>query len=141
VVRRSSKHLTGPEMPREQAVAALVDDLALLAVVAVAAAALLRMGVDWTLLLPVLAVLGFLALALVKGVAAQLRRPLTGLEALVGREAVVDEAIGDGREAVVRVEGEYWRARCRSPCRPGARVRVVGYEGLTLLVEPVEDNT
>ena len=32
--------------------------------------------------------------------------------------------------------GELWRARCESGADPGVTVRVVGRDGLTLLVEP-----
>lgn len=36
----------------------------------------------------------------------------------------------------IRVAGELWRARCEDGAEAGERVRVVGREGLTLLVEP-----
>jgi membrane-bound serine protease (ClpP class) len=36
----------------------------------------------------------------------------------------------------VRVQGELWRARCEAGADPGETVRIVGREGLTLLVEP-----
>jgi membrane-bound serine protease (ClpP class) len=66
------------------------------------------------------------------------RRPLTGSEELVG---AVGEALGDfDRGGRVRIHGESWVARARGPVRRGQRVRVVAVEGLSLEVEPVEEN-
>jgi membrane-bound serine protease (ClpP class) len=63
------------------------------------------------------------------------RRPVvTGEEALLGAlgETVSWES-GEGR---VWLRGEVWQARGAGPLAPGARVRVVAREGLTLIVEP-----
>jgi membrane-bound serine protease (ClpP class) len=61
------------------------------------------------------------------------RAVITGKEALLGAEG---EAVAwDGREGRIRVSGEIWRARAASPVAPGARVRVVGRDGLVLVVE------
>ncbi|HEY8555345.1 MAG TPA: nodulation protein NfeD [Burkholderiales bacterium] len=59
-----------------------------------------------------------------------------------GREQMLG-AIGEATEAFtdsgwVRVMGEMWRARSRTPVAAGQRIRVVGMEGLTLTVEPYE---
>ena len=59
------------------------------------------------------------------------RRAVTGAEALVGRTAVV------ARENHVRIAGELWAARSDQPLREGAGVRVVGVDGLTLVVTPL----
>jgi membrane-bound serine protease (ClpP class) len=59
-----------------------------------------------------------------------------GAETLVGREVEVRDACRPlGR---VRVKGELWRARCAAGAAAGETVRVVGLDGLTLVVEPVE---
>ncbi|MFN3337652.1 MAG: NfeD family protein, partial [Thermomicrobium sp.] len=66
---------------------------------------------------------------------AHARRPATGREALIGARAVVRRALEP--EGLVFVEGELWRARSLSgPIPAGQRVRIVGIEGLVLLVEP-----
>jgi membrane-bound serine protease (ClpP class) len=64
------------------------------------------------------------------------RRPIaTGGEALIGSEGEVVSWQGvDGR---VRVKGEIWRARSASPLAAGARVKVIGRDGLVLRVEAV----
>jgi membrane-bound serine protease (ClpP class) len=57
-----------------------------------------------------------------------------GAEALVGAEG---EALGwEQNEGRVRVQGEIWRARAAKPLQAGARIRVVGRQGLVLTVEP-----
>ncbi|GBD17629.1 hypothetical protein HRbin27_00113 [bacterium HR27] len=71
---------------------------------------------------------------------AHARRPATGKEALIGARAIVRRALEP--EGMVFVEGELWRARSLSgPIPAGQTVRVVGLEGLVLLVEPLTEET
>jgi membrane-bound serine protease (ClpP class) len=57
-----------------------------------------------------------------------------GAETLIGSTAqVASECRPLGQ---VRVQGELWRARCDAGAAVGETVRIVGREGLTLLVEP-----
>ena len=59
-----------------------------------------------------------------------------GPETLVGGSG---RAITEVRpEGMVRVRGEDWRARSAQGVDAGHRVRVVGRDQLTLIVEPVE---
>jgi membrane-bound serine protease (ClpP class) len=63
------------------------------------------------------------------------RSVITGKEALLGAEA---QAISwNGQEGRIRIEGEVWRARAKASLQPGARVKVVGRDGLVLIVEPI----
>jgi membrane protein implicated in regulation of membrane protease activity len=62
------------------------------------------------------------------------RRRVVGAETLIGREAVVSEPCRPLGQ--VRLDGEIWEARCDAGASPGARVRIVGRDGLTLVVEP-----
>jgi membrane-bound serine protease (ClpP class) len=62
------------------------------------------------------------------------RRIQAGAETLIGARAVVASACRPTGQ--VRVQGELWRARCEAGADPGETVRIVGREGLTLLVEP-----
>jgi membrane-bound serine protease (ClpP class) len=56
-----------------------------------------------------------------------------GAQNLVGQTAtVVSSCHPDGQ---VRVSGEIWAARCPSGADQGATVRVIGVDGLTLVVE------
>jgi membrane protein implicated in regulation of membrane protease activity len=63
------------------------------------------------------------------------RRAQVGAEALIGATAeVVAPCMPTGQ---VRVAGELWQARCPVGAGVGERVRILGLDGLTLLVEPV----
>ena len=62
------------------------------------------------------------------------RRIQAGAETLIGARAVVVSPCRPAGQ--VRVQGELWRARCEPGAEPGETVRIVGREGLTLLVEP-----
>ncbi|HZU77077.1 MAG TPA: nodulation protein NfeD [Dehalococcoidia bacterium] len=62
---------------------------------------------------------------------------VTGGSAMIGETAVVLEALTG--EGWARVRGERWRVRCARPLPAGAKARVVGVQGLTLTIEPIED--
>jgi len=56
------------------------------------------------------------------------RRAVTGVEALIGKTAIVSSP------TQVRVAGELWEARSADPLVVGEEVEVVGVDGLTLQV-------
>ena len=66
-----------------------------------------------------------------------------GRRGITGESAVVTEPIGAGGKGTVRVgSGEFWTARAMysgDEIVEGARVRVLDTDGLTALVEPVEN--
>lgn len=64
------------------------------------------------------------------------RRVQVGAETLIGAFGQVTSACRPLGQA--RVAGELWGARCERGADPGSTVRVVGRNGLTLVVEPVE---
>jgi len=65
------------------------------------------------------------------------RPALTGAEGLVGRTATVRERLGP--EGQVFVSGEIWRAIAEGEAfEPGAQVRIVAVDGLTLKVAKAE---
>jgi membrane protein implicated in regulation of membrane protease activity len=65
----------------------------------------------------------------------QRRRPDVGVEALIGRRAIV---AADCRPyGQVRVAGELWQARCAAGAAAGDEVLIRSVDGLTLVVEPV----
>ena len=62
--------------------------------------------------------------------------PKVGAETLIGTTGrVVTDCRPTG---TVRVHGEVWQARCDTGAAVGQRVRIVGRDRLTLLVEPLE---
>jgi membrane protein implicated in regulation of membrane protease activity len=59
----------------------------------------------------------------------------TGVEAMLGQEAVVTEALAEGHGGTVRINGELWSARpLGGPVAEGERVIVEQIEGLKLWV-------
>ena len=69
-------------------------------------------------------------------VRARRNKALTGLEGMIGLAGV---AIGGLNLAgTVLVRGEYWSALATTPVGPAGRVRVMGVDGLTLKVEPID---
>ena len=75
-------------------------------------------------------------LVLVVGLAVRAhRRPVaTGAEQLIGaRGTAVAGFPGSGS---VHLHGEVWSARSTDPIPSGTPIRVIGRDGLTLLVEP-----
>lgn len=76
----------------------------------------------------------FFAFAIAKAVAAQLRRPVTGFEGIIGQTAVVRQPLEP--EGMVLAEGELWRAESESgPVAVGEKVVVVGRDGYCLRVQ------
>ncbi len=61
---------------------------------------------------------------------------ITGSAGMIGEAGVVITALAP--EGRVRVHGEYWNAVARNgaPVEPGAKIRVIGIQGLQLAVKP-----
>jgi membrane-bound serine protease (ClpP class) len=77
---------------------------------------------------------GFFLLVLAMLLRSRKRLVITGKEALLGAEG---EAVSwQEDEGRVRIQGEVWLARAAGPLQPGSRVKVVGRDGLILIVEP-----
>jgi membrane-bound serine protease (ClpP class) len=94
--------------------------------------------VSWWVIVPMVGVTAGLFLFVVAaGVRALSSPPVTGAEGLVGKSATVRERLApDGQ---VMVAGEIWRAVVQGePLEPGAQVRIVGVDGLTLRVAKPE---
>lgn len=62
--------------------------------------------------------------------------PVHSLDRLVGQIGETRTLVH--REGSVYVDGEMWSARSTRAIPPGRKVRVIGREGLTLFVEPVD---
>ncbi|MFP4030736.1 MAG: NfeD family protein [Desulfococcaceae bacterium] len=93
--------------------------------------------VSWQLVAAgVLFVGGFFILAAALVVRSHMNRPRTGADGLVGAEGVVRRELNPAGKVLLR--GELWNARSETALEPGRRVRVVGFQGLTLEVVPVE---
>jgi membrane-bound serine protease (ClpP class) len=71
---------------------------------------------------------------------AQRQAPATGAEALITQQGVALTPLTRDAAGQVRVHGEIWRAAAARPIAPGARIRVIGRDGLTLQVEPSDSD-
>jgi membrane-bound serine protease (ClpP class) len=90
--------------------------------------------VSWTVILPVVATTaGIFVFAVSAGIRAQMRRPATGSEGLIGQVGVARTTLDP--EGQVFVHGEIWRAVSESgTIAEGEPVRVVRVDSLTLRV-------
>ena len=95
-------------------------------------------SVSWFVIAPVSAAMALIVLFLVGNVIrAHQRKIQTGMEGLIGKEGITRTDIqGQG---MVFVHGELWRAHSDQPMKAGQAVRVLGYEGLTLQVQPARE--
>lgn len=93
------------------------------------------MRLSWQVILGATAVTGaFVAFVVMFALGAQTRRVTTGTEYLVRQKGWVES--WDGDEGWVIVEGERWRATCKTPLEAGQKVKVVALNGLMLTVAP-----
>jgi membrane protein implicated in regulation of membrane protease activity len=65
--------------------------------------------------------------------------PKGGMDEMMGEEGDVIEALTP--EGRIRVKDEIWYARSEEPVMEGERGRIVGFDGLTLIIEPVRKNS
>jgi len=72
-----------------------------------------------------------------KGIEAITRTPIHMIEHVLGKTGNALTEIW--QEGTVYVKGEEWSARSETHIRAGTKIRVSGREGLTLVVEAVED--
>lgn len=95
--------------------------------------------ISWSVILPtVIASVVFFGWILGKGLQAQLRKPRSGGEGLLGQTGVVVDRIVPPERGRIRLSGELWWATAPMPLEAGTPVRVVGRSGFVLQVEPLE---
>lgn len=72
---------------------------------------------------------------------AQRQPAQTGIESLVGKTGRSRTPLTPDAPGQIDARGEIWRAVSREPLPPGTPVRIIGVDGLTLLVEAYDRNT
>ncbi len=88
----------------------------------------------WTTALPLYLVILALSLFLYVKIMQSMRQPVTtGQEALLGQIAEI------GPEGSLKVTGERWLIAQPEGLRPGQRVRIVGFSGLRLEVQLLDE--
>ncbi len=93
--------------------------------------------VSLTVMIPTVVVTSlFFAGVITLALKAQMRKPVTGLEGMIGEEGdAITEVHKDGK---VFVKGEYWNAFSRELVEKSKKVRVIGVKGLKVEVEEAE---
>jgi membrane-bound serine protease (ClpP class) len=93
-----------------------------------------ELQVPWaTLLILAAGTAAFFGFAIAKTVAAHQKRPVTGMEGLIGMVGEVRQPLEPA--GMVMVDGELWRAETSNgPVPAGERVTVTGYQGFCLHV-------
>jgi len=79
----------------------------------------------WNIVVSVGLIAAFFAFIVAKGLLAQRKQPAVGVEAMIGATGRAKEAFGPGREGLVSVRGEYWRAISQDEVREGEEVEVL----------------
>jgi membrane-bound serine protease (ClpP class) len=88
----------------------------------------------WPVALPLYLVIVALSLFLYGKVMQSMRQPVTtGQEGLLGRVAEI------GPEGSLKVAGERWLIARPAAWQPGQQVRIIGFSGLHLEVQPVDE--
>lgn len=94
--------------------------------------------IAWSVIIGLAAVsFGFVLLAGRLALSARRSRIVSGREEMIGAQGVVQD--WEGRQGHVFAHGERWNASSASALAPGAPVRVLDVDGLTLRVNPVTD--
>jgi membrane-bound serine protease (ClpP class) len=97
-----------------------------------------NVGVSLRLMMPTIVLIGgfFVGIAFL-AFRAYRRSPKGGREGLIGETGVVEEKIDP--KGLIFAHGEYWKAASKEVLEEGEKVRVVGSEGLELIVEKVKE--
>ena len=79
-------------------------------------------------------------LIVIRSLYASRQRPVvTGAEELIGATGTI--AADFSSAGIIHIHGEQWNARSETPMRSGDSARVIGRDGLTLLIEPVSEES
>jgi len=81
----------------------------------------------------------FFFIVVMKAVQAQRKRPVTGKEGMVGEKGTAKTDIKKGKEGLVFVHGEIWKAISEEEIKKGDKIIVTGLDGLKLIVRKFED--
>jgi len=92
----------------------------------------------WNILITVGVITAFFAFIVTKGLLAQRRQPAVGVESMIGATGRAKDPIGPGREGMVSVQGEYWRAVSREEIKEGEEVEVLEVREGRLIVRKAQ---
>ncbi len=97
------------------------------------------LGLSWATIISVVSIVAaFTLFVLSKGLLIQRKKPVTGIESMIGQMGVVQRPLQP--EGTIRIRGEYWKARVEAgTLGQGEQVCVVGLDHHTLLVRSAHE--
>jgi membrane-bound serine protease (ClpP class) len=94
--------------------------------------------VSFSVMIPALTVISLFFIGVITlALKAQLRKPVTGGEGMIGKRGIAVTAVH--REGKVLIDGEYWNATSDQTIDDGKSIKVLGLKGLSLVIEEVEN--
>lgn len=84
----------------------------------------------------VIIIVVFVGLLLFLGIKAQFRKPAAGKEGLIGEVGIARTDI-NAQGGTAFVHGEWWNAISDKSIKRGAKIKVIGAEGMVLKVEEI----
>ncbi len=93
--------------------------------------------VSWeVIMVVVIIIIVFVGLLLFLGIKAQFRKPAAGKEGLIGEQGITRTEV-NSEGGTVFVHGELWNAVSDTPIKKGAKIKVIGSQGMILKVEQI----
>jgi membrane-bound serine protease (ClpP class) len=92
----------------------------------------------WNIAITVGLITAFFIFIVAKGLFAQRRQPAMGTDALIGAVGHAKENLRAGKEGLVSVRGEYWRALSQEEIPEGEEIQVSGVHEGRLIVQRAE---
>ncbi|MFO7888947.1 MAG: nodulation protein NfeD [bacterium] len=92
----------------------------------------------WIIIPSVLFIALFFLFAVSMGLNAQRRKSVSGQDGIIGEKGVVVKMVNP--EGQVEVHGETWRAESEEKLKKGAKVEVIGVDGLKIKVRKLKNN-
>jgi membrane-bound serine protease (ClpP class) len=93
--------------------------------------------ISWQIILPaVLVTAGFFIFGMIMVIRTHRKKAITGKEGLLGTVGICETEINP--EGKIFLHGEFWKSVSDEVILPKEKVRVIGYEGLTLKVEKIK---
>ena len=65
----------------------------------------------------------------------------TNIDTIIGKTGIVKQDINPGKDGLVKVGNEDWRARSEEPIKAGEKISVTGISGVTVNVKKIEGGT
>jgi len=94
--------------------------------------------VSFSVMIPAITVISLFFVGVITlALKAQLRKPVTGGEGMIGKTGVTVTAVH--REGKVLIDGEYWNAMSERMIEDGKTIKVLGLKGLSLMIEEMDN--